>query len=121
MLRTYHSKPQVSITIADIVSECTECTFEWLESATPTVSNIDASNLDSIQITGSNFDASEPNQNVVLIGEIPCEIVSATSTLLVCSAGQNPIGTYSFRVNVLSKGVVLIVTAMLVLILMYVR
>ncbi len=103
MLRTYHPKPQVAITIADIATKCDNCTFEWLQSATPTVSNIDASSLDSIQITGTGFDTTTDN-NLVLIGDVPCRITSATSTLLVCAAGENPVGTYSFKVNILGKG-----------------
>lgn len=91
--------------INDISSVCADsCDFEWSSSATPIVSSIDTSNLASIKITGSNFDATTKSNNQILIGDIPCEIISATANQIICSAGPNPIGIYSFKIHVINKG-----------------
>ena len=59
--------------------------------------------LNSIRISGSGFE-SNPNNTQVKIGSVPCSIISLSSTQLVCSAGQNSIGTYQFSVSVFGKG-----------------
>lgn len=59
--------------------------------------------MSSISISGSGFDTNSTN-NLILIGGIPCVIKSSTSTFIVCSAGENPIGTYYFKISVLNKG-----------------
>ncbi len=44
LLRTVHSKPQVVLTINNIVSKCSgSCDFEWIDSVTPNVETIDTS------------------------------------------------------------------------------
>lgn len=49
LLRTYHTKPQVTISVNDINSRCSgSCDFEWSSSATPTVTAIDKSKIISI-------------------------------------------------------------------------
>ena len=104
MIRTFHSKPQVTVSINNIMSKCVgSCDFEWLETATPTVSNINTTNLAAIVITGTGFDTNAQN-NKVKIGDVACSISSATSIELICAAGSNSIGTYTFSVNVLGKG-----------------
>lgn len=104
LLRTYHTKPQITVSINNITSLCANsCDFEWLTSATPIVNSIDTTNLNSIQITGSGFDTN-PLNNIILIGNIPCVVISSTATLIICAAGPNPIGTYYFNVNIVDKG-----------------
>ncbi len=102
-LRTYHGKPQVSVRINDVPAVCSNCTFEWLSSATPAVNSIDVSSHSAIVLQGTGF-STTASDNVVLIGGIPCTVKSATATQLVCEAGLNPVGTYSFEVNVIDKG-----------------
>ena len=99
ILRTYHNKSQITVTINDIPTKCANCTFKWASSVTPIVNNIDVSVLSSIKIAGSGFDNNNINNNLVLIGQVPCRIISATGILIVCSAGENSIGTYDFQVN----------------------
>ena len=59
--------------------------------------------MNAISITGSGFSLS-PQNNQVLIGNIPCSITSSTSTQLTCAAGENSVGTYNYTVSVLNKG-----------------
>lgn len=87
----------------DIASACSNCTFQWSADATPVVNSIDASSNSAITIDGTGFSAT-PSDNIVMIGAVRCTVTSATSTQLVCAAGLNPVGTYSFTVNVLGKG-----------------
>ena len=102
-LRTYHSKPQVSVLINDIPTVCSNCSFEWLSSATPVVNTIDVTSPSAIAIEGTGF-STTLTDNIVLIGDVPCHVKSATTTRLVCEAGLNPVGTYSFEVGVLGQG-----------------
>lgn len=60
--------------------------------------------LSAIRITGTGFDATTLSNNIVLIGSVPCSITSATTTELICAAGENPVGTYYFTISVLNKG-----------------
>ena len=41
---------------------------------------------------------------MVLIGNVICTVTSSSNTLIVCAAGQNPIGSYNFTVSVSNKG-----------------
>jgi len=44
MIRTYHAEPQITISINGIMSKCSaNCGFEWSESKTPVVSDIQIS------------------------------------------------------------------------------
>lgn len=45
LLRTYHTTPQVTVSINNVNSKCPQssCDFQWASSATPVVSNIDIS------------------------------------------------------------------------------
>ena len=58
----------------------------------------------AISITGSGFDDTNKQNNLVKIGDVNCTVSSATNTNIICSAGPNTIGSYQFTVNVLSKG-----------------
>lgn len=89
--------------INGISTACSNCTFEWSADATPVVNSIDASTNSAIVITGTGFSETLAH-NVVLIGTTPCNVTSATSVRLVCAAGLNPVGAYSFKVNVVGKG-----------------
>ena len=106
MLRTYHLVPQVTVSINNINSKCTgSCDFQWSSISTPIVNAIDTSQINGIKITGSGFDSINLNNNIVLIGNIySCNVLSALNTQIICSLGSIPIGTYSFSVNVLNKG-----------------
>lgn len=89
--------------INGISTACSNCSFEWSQEATPVVTSIDASSNSGIVIDGTGF-SETISDNIVLIGRVPCNVTSATTTQLICSAGLNPVGTYSFTVNVLGKG-----------------
>ena len=87
--------------INDIPSKCTgNCTFTWSDDVTPTVNSIDNTTLSAIVITGTGF-SEQTQENIVLIGDVPCQVTAATTTQLTCSAGENSIGTYSFTVPLL--------------------
>ncbi|CAF0756351.1 unnamed protein product [Brachionus calyciflorus] len=104
ILRTHHSKPQVSVLINNIAAKCIDsCGFAWSESATPTVSSINTSNKNLISITGTGFDTTASN-NIVKIGQTNCVVQTATATQLTCIPDKGPIGVYNFTVNVLGKG-----------------
>lgn len=70
-----------------LCSSSSLCNFQWLQSSTPTVTNIDTSNMQAIVLTGSEFDQTNEN-NIVLLGNIACNVTSATSTQLVCMPGN---------------------------------
>jgi len=106
MLRTYHLVPQVTVAINNINSKCKgSCDFQWSSSSTPIVNTIDASQINAIKITGSGFDSTNPSNNIVLIGNsYTCNILSASNVQIICSLGNIPIGSYTFSLNVLNKG-----------------
>ena len=92
------------MSINNINSICNgSCDFEWSQSVTPEVNSIDTTDLRLIKLVGFNFDPS-PINNVVLIGSVRCNVTAATATQLTCTAGQNPIGTYTFSLSVVNKG-----------------
>jgi hypothetical protein len=63
------------------------CNFQWLQSSTPVVTNIDTSNKQAIVLTGTGFDSTNQN-NKVLLGDVPCTVTNSTSTQLVCTPGN---------------------------------
>ena len=75
--------------INEIQSVCHDCTFEWSNASTPVVDGINADSISAIQITGRGFDSIEPINNLVLIGNVPCNVISSTNTSITCSAGTN--------------------------------
>jgi len=106
MMRTYHAQSaQVEVIVNEIASRCAadQCGFTWSEAATPVVSEVDTGSMAAIVITGTGF-SDVLGENQVLIGEVACVVSEASSTRIVCAAGQNPVGTYAFRVNVVGKG-----------------
>ncbi len=105
MLRTYNEKPQLSVSVNNVPSKCaSDCSFEWKSEATPVVDSIDTTNIDAIKIYGSGFDSRTLENNVVLIGEVRCSVLTVTDSLISCKAGSNSIGTFGFSVVVLGKG-----------------
>ena len=83
-------KIKITVNVNSVSSLCSSsdlCNFEWLQSATPTVTNIDTSNQQAIVLTGTGFDQTAAN-NVVLLGTVQCTVTSANSTQLVCSPGN---------------------------------
>jgi len=106
MLRTFHTVPQVTVSVNTIMSKCNgSCDFQWSNTATPVVNAIDSANLNSIIIDGTGFDSTIAN-NLVQIGGYNCTVSQATSQQLTVSASssQIPFGTYSVTVNVIGKG-----------------
>ena len=53
----------------------------------PTQGSMDGGTL--ITITGEGFSAEEPEDNVITLGEFPCNVVMATSTQIVCGTGSS--------------------------------
>ena len=83
-------KIKITVNVNSVSSLCSSsdlCNFEWLQSSTPTVTNIDTSNQQAIVITGTGFDQTAAN-NIVLLGTVQCTVTSATSTQLVCTPGN---------------------------------
>ena len=77
----------MSVSINGVPSKCTgNCSFQWLQSSTPVVTNIDITNRQSIVLTGDGFDPIMGN-NIVLLGNNECKITSASVTELVCTPG----------------------------------
>ena len=78
-----------SVNINGIPSKCSaDCSFQWLSSLTPIVNLIDSSNLSSISLTGTGFDSLNISNNEVFIGNTPCAVTLATSTVLYCTPGN---------------------------------
>ncbi|CAF0814130.1 unnamed protein product, partial [Brachionus calyciflorus] len=103
--RTFHTRPQVTVNINNIVSKCvTSCDFEWLTESTPQITSIDVSNPSLIVLTGTGFDSTTISNNLVYIGDVLCTVNEATSTQLKCIPGDGPLGVYNFKVVVVNKG-----------------
>ena len=84
ILRTYHSKPQIVVSINNIPARCSNsCSFEWLDASTPVVNSIDTTNPNSIVLTGTGFDT-VPTNNIVKIGESTCNVITSTATQINC-------------------------------------
>ena len=71
-----------------LCSSSSLCDFQWLASSTPTVTNIDTSVQQAIKLTGTGFDQTSNSNNIVLLGNVPCTVTSATSTQLICTPGN---------------------------------
>ena len=82
------------------------CDFVWEQSSTPTITNINTSNMSNIIITGTGFDSIQIQNNQVMLGNVwPCSITQASSTQITCTPYPfTPVGTYTFSLNVASKG-----------------
>ena len=68
-------------------SSSTACNFQWTQTSTPTITNIDTSNQQSIILTGTGFSSSNTD-NVVLLGSVPCTVTSSSATQLTCTPGK---------------------------------
>ncbi|RMZ95337.1 fibrocystin-L-like isoform X1 [Brachionus plicatilis] len=104
ILRTYHQKPQITVSINGLVSKCSNsCDFEWSNESTPIVESIAEQNSSLVTLMGYGFDLN-PENNLVLIGETNCDVVWASENRLECVPEKGPLGSFSFSVNVFGKG-----------------
>ena len=55
-------------------------------------------------VTGTGFDSVKKENNVVKIGNITCDVSSATDTEIKCTAGMGPAGPRTVWVSVVGKG-----------------
>ena len=104
------SEGLVSVEMSSASSEPFECDVEFGCSVvysvahTPVVSEVTPSSLIgldpiSLDITGQLF-ADSVDDNVVMVGDNECEVMSATPTLLQCSLDALPAGNYVLTVTV---------------------
>lgn len=66
--------------------------------------NSTGSHGDIISIDGTGFDDSDPNNNEVIIGIMPCTVISADSTTINCAINNGPTGVADVKVYVDGKG-----------------
>ena len=59
---------------------------------------------DEVTVTGTGFDGATKENNVVKIGNITCDVSSATDTEIKCTAGMGPAGPRTVWVSVIGKG-----------------
>ena len=59
---------------------------------------------DEVTVTGTGFDGTTKENNVVKIGTITCAVLSATDTEIKCTAGMGPAGPRTVWVSVIGKG-----------------
>ena len=57
-----------------------------------------------VTVTGTGFDSVTSGNNVVKIGNITCNVSSATDTEINCTAGMGPAGPRTVWVSVIGKG-----------------
>ena len=75
---------KIQISINNIPAKCkNSCDFEWLETSTPVVQRIDATNTKILIINGFGFSLS----TVINFGNIPCKLISANYSQLICVPG----------------------------------
>jgi hypothetical protein len=74
--------------VPSLCSSSSLCDFEWLASSTPTLTNIDTTNQQAITLIGTGFDQTSNSNNIVLLGNVPCTVTSATSIQLICTPGN---------------------------------
>ena len=55
-------------------------------------------------VTGTGFDSTEKENNVVKIGNTTCKVTSSTDTQIVCTVGMGPAGLRAVWVSVIGKG-----------------
>ncbi|XP_048585401.1 fibrocystin-L isoform X2 [Nematostella vectensis] len=108
MLRVAEPNPQVRVSVDSIPSSCSsrKCTFQYNPSATPTLTSISPTAGTSgteLTINGTGFSAT-PQDNIVNIGETPCNVTSSTSTLITCTLGHAHGGLREVSVRVQNKG-----------------
>ena len=85
--RTFHSKPQVIVTINGQVSNCSgSCDFEWNQNSTPFVDSIDQTNKSELIIYGEGFSVYS-SENIVQIGSTICRVKQATRNKITCQPG----------------------------------
>ena len=58
----------------------------------------------SVTVTGTGFDGATKENNVVKIGNITCDVSSASDTEIKCTAGMGPAGPRTVWVSVIGKG-----------------
>ena len=87
LMRTYHDSQQVAVMINNIPTKCADCTFLYNSAATPAISTIDVADTANIQISGSGF-GNRSEGNIVMIGDVPCSILTSTTTSISCAAGK---------------------------------
>ena len=88
------------MSVNNVPSKCDDqtCDFQWLQSATPVVTNIDTSNAQRIILTGTGFDSISQN-NQVLLGEVACTVTDASGTQLSVTPGNLNIALMPERVT----------------------
>eukprot|EP00058_Branchiostoma_floridae_P026715 XP_002612206.1 hypothetical protein BRAFLDRAFT_108902 [Branchiostoma floridae] len=97
MLRTWHDKPQVEVSINNIPSRCEgDCSFSWATHNTPTVTSVNPTEGQGgteVNIVGTGFSAGCDNIRVV-IGHtedtdegVACEPAICTSDNIQCTGG----------------------------------
>ncbi|XP_078617867.1 fibrocystin-L-like isoform X2 [Branchiostoma floridae x Branchiostoma japonicum] len=106
---TVHDKPQVQVFVNNIASaNVGDCTFEWGEDATPTITAVSptsgsASASTVMTITGSGF-STNTSLNNVNVGGVACVVSVATANQITCSVQEGAGGTHVVKVTVDGKG-----------------
>ncbi|KAM8882915.1 PKHD1 like 1, tandem duplicate 1 [Synchiropus picturatus] len=101
-----HAEGSVDVDIEVISVTFPSLTFNYSANYTPVVDFITPVNGTIgtvITLSGSGF-GSDPEQVSVLINSMDCSVTSISDEEIVCTAGQNPGGTYKVVVNHHDKG-----------------
>ncbi len=87
LMRTYHARQQVAVMINNIPTKCVDCSFVYDAAATPAITTINAADTANIQVSGSGF-SNKSEDNVVMIGDVPCTVLTSTTNSISCAAGK---------------------------------
>jgi len=91
----------LTTTSSSLANGC--CSFEYLSSMTPTITNVSVYTPDSIIITGTLF-STNLSDNVVSVGPFSANASSSNSTHLIVSVADVPAGTHLVDVFVNGLG-----------------
>lgn len=84
--------------VPSLCSSSSACNFQWTQTATPIVTNIDTSNAQAIVLTGTGFSATSAAENKVLIGDEVCVVTSFSTTQLTCTPGKMDFFIWAFLI-----------------------
>ncbi|XP_053322520.1 fibrocystin-L [Spea bombifrons] len=99
---------EVKVDVRGIPTQCKgSCFFSYTNEATPVINNVSPTVVRNITTTfyinGTGF-GTDAGDVLVYVGDVQLEIVDVNDTAIVCLIEPLPVGNYSVKVIVLSKG-----------------
>lgn len=82
------------------------CTYQWAQSATPSLTSVSPNSINGPQtltLNGQNFAPGGsilPSDVTVTVSGQQCSVTAATNTIITCSIGSVPAGTYPVVISI---------------------